>query len=234
MTGLHWSKQYEQDLEAIRSQVLLMGGLVEEQFRNAIHALDKGDAVLAGMVIGMDEEVNRMQVALDRASTELIVRRQPAAGDLRTVIATMRVLTDIERIGDEVTKVARAAKNLQTRNLLLTSPYRSIRAIAATATRMLHDALDAYARLDRGQAIKVMAMDDELDEAFHEMMRSLITYMMEEPKTISASLDMLWAAKAIERIGDHATNIGEHVIYVLDGEDIRHRDHAGKAGEVVG
>ncbi|MDL2284940.1 phosphate signaling complex protein PhoU [Oxalobacter sp. OttesenSCG-928-P03] len=234
MTGLHWSKQVDQDLDAIRSRVLLMGGLLEKQFEHAISALDGGDAALADRVSAADKDVNRLQVELDSACTELIVRRQPAAGDLRTVIATMRVITDMERIGDEVTKVARAAKNLQARNLLLLNPYRPVRFIAATAARMLHDALDAYARLDRGQAVRVMAMDDELDEAFHEMMRSLVTYMMEEPKTISPSLDMLWAAKAIERIGDHATNIGEQVIYVLDGDDIRHKDHAKKTGEATG
>lgn len=233
MTGLHWSKQYDQDLEAIKSQVLVMGGLVEEQLASAIHALQAGDVPLAEKVMATDEQVNQLQVWLDNACTEVIVRRQPAAGDLRTVIATMRVITDVERIGDEVTKVARAAKNLQTRNLLLLTEYQPIHAIGETAQQMLRDALDAYARLDREKAVSMMAQDAELDREFHDMMRSLITYMMEEPKTISASLDILWAAKAIERIGDHATNIGEDVIYIVDGDDIRHTDYARKVLGIV-
>jgi phosphate transport system protein len=233
MTGLHWSKQYDQDLEAIRSKVLLMGGLAEKQLANAIHALQEGDVELAEKVIATDEQVNRLQVSLDNACTELIVRRQPAAGDLRTVIATMRVITDMERVGDEATKVARAAKNLQTRNLLLLNQYQPINAIADTAQQMLQDALDAYARLDQEKAVKMMALDEDLDREFHGMMRNLITYMMEEPKTISASLDILWAAKAIERIGDHATNIGEYVVYIVDGDDIRHTDYARKVLGIV-
>lgn len=233
MTGLHWSKQYDQDLEAIKSKVLLMGGLVEEQLANAIYALQEGEVLLAEKVMATDEKVNQLQVSLDNACTEVIVRRQPAAGDLRTVIATMRVITDVERIGDEVIKVARAAKNLQTRNLLLLNQYQPIHAIAGTAQQMLRDALDAYARLDREKAVKMMAKDVDLDREFHDMMRSLITYMMEEPKTISASLDILWAAKAIERIGDHATNIGEYVIYIVEGDDIRHTDYARKVLGIV-
>ncbi|WAW09590.1 phosphate signaling complex protein PhoU [Oxalobacter vibrioformis] len=233
MTGLHWSKQYDQDLETIKSKALLMGGLAEEQLANAIHALQEGDVELAEKVMATDEQVNQLQVSLDNACTELIVRRQPAAGDLRTVIATMRVITDVERIADEATKVARAAKNLQTRNLLLLNQYQPIHAIAGTAQQMLRDALDAYARLDRDKAVRMMALDEDLDREFHDMMRSLITYMMEEPKTISASLDILWAAKAIERIGDHATNIGEYVIYIVDGDDIRHSDYARKVLGIV-
>ena len=232
MTGLHWSKQYAHDLEEIRSKVLLMGGLAEEQLSNAIFALREGDMALAEKVMATDGEVNRLQVWLDNACTELIVRRQPAARDLRTVIATMRVITDVERIGDEAIKVARAVRNLNTRNLLLLNQYQPIHAIAAAAQQMLHDALDAYARLDREMAVRTMALDEDLDRTFHEMMRSLITYMMEEPKTISASLDILWAAKAIERIGDHATNLGEYVVYIVDGDDIRHADDVRKVSGV--
>jgi len=230
---LHWSKQYGQDLEEIRSQMLRMGGLVEEQFRKAVQALLEGDVALAEAVIATDEQVNQLEVSLDKNCAELIVRRQPAANDLRMVVATMKVVTDIERIGDEAIKVARAAKNLQTRNLLLLSEYRPIHSIADTAKKMLRSAFDAYARLDREQAVQVMVMDDELDREFHEMTRSLITYMMEEPKTISAALDILWAAKAIERIGDHATNICEYVIYMLEGDDIRHMDYARKVLGIV-
>lgn len=226
MTGLSLPRQYSQDLEAIRAKVLEMGGLVEDQFRQAIHALQEGDSALAEKVVAADEQVNQLQVSLDRACVELLVRRQPAARDLRTIVATMRVLTDIERIGDEVTKVARAAANLQTRNLLLLDPYRPVRAIAEAAQMMLRQALDAYATMDKELAVQMMALDEELDHLFHEMTRNLMTYMMEEPKTISASLEISWAAKAIERIGDHATNIGESVIFVVEGDDVRHTDYA--------
>jgi len=233
MSRLHLSKQYDQDLEAIKSKVLLMGGLAEQQFTHAVLALEQGNVALAEKVIAEDDQINQLQLSIDNACTELIMRRQPVAKDLRVVIATMRVITDIERIADEVTKIARSAKNLKTRNLLISNQYRPIYVIAKTAKRMLQQALDAYARLDGDLVIKMMALDDDVDQAFHEMMRSLITYMMEEPKTISASLDILWAAKAIERIGDHATNIGEAVVYMIKGDDIRHSDYVLKMLDMI-
>ena len=225
MSGMHSSKQYDQDLEWIRSKVLLMGGLVEDQFRDAMIALEKGDEVLADRVIKGDEKVNRQEVELDHSLTELIVRRQPAANDLRNVTATGKVITDLERIGDEATKIARSAKNIRSRELLLPHHYQTLAGMSQTARRMLREALDAYARMDREQAIALMALDAVIDREFHDMMRDLIEYMSAEPGSVAAGLDILWAAKAIERIGDHATNIGEYVIYVVDGEDIRHTDY---------
>ncbi len=222
MSQAHLSKQYAQDLEAIRSRVLLMGGLVESQFRDAMESLHQGDSDLAEKVLRADAEINRLEVNLDSVCTNLIVRRQPAANDLRTVMATTKIITDLERIGDEATKIARSAKNLQSRSALMVNNYQTIRVIAETAGGMLHDALDAFARLDRELAMNLISRDDMLDHEFHAMMRSLITYMMEEPRTISASLDLLWIAKAIERIGDHSTNVAEQVIYIVDGKDIRH------------
>lgn len=233
MEKLHLSKQYDQDMETIRSKVLLMGGLAEEQFANAVKALQNGNVVLAEDVIAKDDQVNQLQLFLDNACTELIVRRQPVAKDLRIVVSTMRIITDIERIADEVTKVARAARNIKTKNLLTSNQCRPIHMIADTAQKMLRHALDAYARSDRDLVIKMMAMDDEVDQAFQEMIRSLMTYMMEDPASISAALDVLWAAKAIERIGDHATNIGESVIYIIKGDDIRHTDYACKMMDMI-
>ena len=233
MSNLHWSKQYDQDLEEVRSKVLLMGGLVEEQFQKAVQALLEGDVQLADHVIATDAQVNQLEVALDNICAELIVRRQPAAGDLRTVVSAIKVIADIERIGDEAIKVARAAKNLQTRNLLLLNQCQPVHTIVETAMQMLRGAFDAYARLDKEQAVEVIALDDDLDREFHEMMRSLITYMMEEPRTISAVLDILWAAKAIERIGDHATNICEFVVYIVEGDVIRHTDYAKRVLGVI-
>lgn len=222
----HLSKQYDQDLETIRSRVLLMGGLVEEQFRDAMASLHDGNLELADKVLRSDADVNQLEIGLDNACTQLIVRRQPAANDLRTVMATTKVITDLERIGDEATKIARSARNLQSRGILMVDNYQTIRVIAETAAGMLHDALNAFARLDKELASELIGRDALLDHEFHSMMRNLITYMMEEPKTISASLDLLWIAKAIERIGDHATNVAEQVIYIVDGKDVRHSDHA--------
>lgn len=225
MSQDHLSKQYDQDLETIRSRVLLMGGMVEAQLRDAMESLHEGNIELAEKVLRSDADINQLEVSLDNVCTQLIVRRQPAANDLRTVMATTKVITDLERIGDEATKIARSAKNLQSRNVLILNHYQTIRGIAETAGEMLHDALDAFARLDRDLAVRLIGRDSTLDHEFQSMMRNLITYMMEEPRTISASLDLLWIAKAIERIGDHATNVAEQVIYIVEGKDIRHTDY---------
>jgi phosphate transport system protein len=226
MPSEHSSKQYDLDLEAIRSKVLLMGGLVESQLRDAMDCFRTGNAVQAEQVIKGDENVNRLEVTLDDTCSHLIVKRQPAANDLRTVMATIKVITDLERIGDEATKIARAAKTILGRDAAAISHYETVRVIAASAGDMLHDALDAFARLDAKQAAKLIAQDQLIDHEFRSIMRNLITFMMEDPRTISAALDTLWVAKAIERIGDHAKNIAEYVIYVVEGKDIRHTDYA--------
>lgn len=223
MPGDHSSKQYDMDLEVIRSKVLQMGGLVESQFNEAIECFRSGNVQQADQVIKNDENVNRLEVTLDDTCSHLIVKRQPAANDLRTVIATLKVITDLERIGDESTKVARTAKSLHERGLVgAFNHYESIRVIASSTADLLHDALDAFARLDEKQAAKIIAQDEVVDHEFRSILRSLITFMMEDPRTISAAIDTLWAAKAIERIGDHAKNIAEYVIYVVEGKDIRH------------
>ena len=222
MPDEHSSKQYDLDLETIRSKVLLMGGLVESQFHDAMTCFRTGDAKQAEAVIKADENVNSLEVALDDSCSHLIVRRQPAANDLRTVMASIKVITDLERIGDEATKIARAAKNIDSRSVQAINHYETVRVIANSAGDMLHDALDAFARLDEKQAAKLIAQDAVIDHEFGSIMRTLITFMMEDPRTISAALDTLWVAKAIERIGDHAKNIAEYVIYVVEGKDIRH------------
>ncbi|OGB23113.1 MAG: phosphate transport system regulatory protein PhoU [Burkholderiales bacterium RIFCSPLOWO2_02_FULL_57_36] len=221
----HSSKQYDLDLEAIRSKVLLMGGLVEKQFHDAMDCFRTVDVARADQVIKADEEVNRLEVALDDTCSHLIVKRQPAANDLRTVMATIKVITDLERIGDESTKIARAAKTIQERGVANINHFETVRMIASNAGDMLHDALDAFARLDEKQATSLIAHDELIDHEFRSIMRNLITFMMEDPRTISAALDTLWVAKAIERIGDHAKNIAEYVVYVVEGKDIRHTDY---------
>jgi phosphate transport system protein len=226
MPSEHLSKQYDMDLESLRSKVLLMGGLVESQFNEAVDSFRNGDATQADRVIKGDEEVNRMEVTLDDICTHLIVKRQPAANDLRTVMATIKLITDLERIGDEATKIARATRTMTERGAAGIAHHETVRVIAGHARELLHDALDAFARLDHRQALRLIAQDALIDHEFKSVMRNLITFMMEDPRTISAALDTLWVAKAVERIGDHAKNIAEYVIYVVEGKDIRHTDYA--------
>ena len=222
MIGEHSSKQYDHDLEAIRSKVLMMGGIVETQFTDAMTCFRVGNVEAAERVIAEDDAVNQLEVALDDACSHLIVRRQPTANDLRTVMASIKVITDLERIGDEAAKIARVSKNLHTRGMVTVNHYEMVRTIAGETSDMLHDALDAFARLDGKQALALIARDALIDREFGYIMRNLITFMMEDPRTISSALDTLWVAKAIERIGDHAKNIAEYVIYVVEGKDIRH------------
>ena len=230
MPNEHSSRQYEQDLEAIRSRVLQMGGLVEKQFYDAMACFRTLDSKEAARIIGADVEVNQMEVALDDACSHLIVKRQPAANDLRTVMATIKVITDLERIGDEATKIARAASAIQQRGVALIAYEDLVRVMGDTAGRLLHGALDAFARLDEKQATRLIIEDEKIDNEFRTVMRNLITFMMEDPRTISLSLDTLWVAKAIERIGDHAKNIAEYVVYIVEGKDIRHTDYAAQQG----
>jgi phosphate transport system protein len=222
MLGDHSSKQYDQELEAIRSKVLLMGGMVETQFDEALEAFRVGNAAQADKVIADDQAVNQLEVQLDDACSHLIVRRQPAANDLRTVMATIKVITDLERIGDEASKIARTGKSLHERGMISFNHYDIVRTVSRAAAEMLHEALDAFARLDGRQALQIIAKDEEIDHEFRMIIRNMVTFMMEDPRTISSALDTLWVAKAIERIGDHAKNIAEYVIYVAEGRDIRH------------
>jgi phosphate transport system protein len=226
----HLSTQYDQDLEAIRSKVLMMGGLVENQFYDALAAFRSGDAAQAEKVIKADEAVNRLEVAIDDDCSHLIVRRQPAANDLRTVMSTIKLITDLERVGDESVKIARVAQAMNLRTAATITHYESVRAMAAKASEMLRAALDALARLDEKQAEKIIADDRAIDHDFRVIMRGMITYMMEDPRTISLALDTIWVSKAIERVGDHAKNIAEYVIYMVRGEDIRHTGTAALAG----
>jgi phosphate transport system protein len=227
MIGEHSSSQYNQDLETIRSQVLVMGGLVESHFHDAMACYRTGNAEQAALVVKSDEEVNRMEVSLDDMCSHIIVKRQPAANDLRTVMATGKVITDLERIGDESTKIARIAQDVLSKNRSnpMFSGYETVRVLANSVAQMLHQSLDAFARQDDAKAVQLIAYDEIIDNDFRSIMRNLITFMMEDPSTISSALDALWIAKAIERIGDHAKNIAEHTIYIVEGRDIRHSDY---------
>jgi phosphate transport system protein len=221
--GEHLSKQYDQELEALRARILRMGGMVEAQLQSAITAYERPDVKLAEEVIDADRSVNEQEVELDRVVVNMIVRRQPTAGDLRLIIGVARTVTELERIGDEATKIARAAKWLFDKQRSVRTPrLRDIHNSALAAARMLRGALDALARLDAAAAAAIIDEDRGVDQQFQAILRQLITFMMEDPRTISPSLDAVWVAKAIERIGDHAKNIAEHVIFVAQGADVRH------------
>ncbi len=211
-------------MESLRNQVLKMGGLVEQQISGAIEALQSTDARGADKIILNDHKVNALEVTIDEACTQILARRQPAASDLRMVIAVIKTITDLERIGDEAEKIAKMALSLAEDDVSFHNHYAGIRHLADQVKRMVHDVLDAYARLDVDAALKVVRDDDEADKEYQNLIRMLITYMMEDPRKISEVLDVIWAARALERIGDHAKNIGEYVIYLVKGKDIRHLD----------
>ena len=221
--GEHMYKQYDQELESLRTRILHMGGMVEAQLQSAIAGYERPDVKLAEEAIDVDRSVNEQQVELDRLVVNMIVRRQPTANDLRLIIGVARTVTELERIGDEATKIARAAKWLFDKQRSVRTPrLREIHSSALAAARMLRGALDAFARLDAAAAAAIIEEDRGVDQQFQSVLRQLITFMMEDPRTISPSLDAVWVAKAIERIGDHAKNIAEHVIFVAQGADVRH------------
>ncbi len=230
----HLSKQFEADLDATRTRVLEMGGLVEAQILAAIDAYASGDAALIERVIENDRRVNAHEVAIDGACSHIVVKRQPAASDLRLIMAVIKMVTDLERIGDEAEKIARMAKRIHEEGGgPFAQRFPAIRHAAQIAVRMLRQALDAFARLDAGPCADVVKEDAAIDDEFRSVLRSLITYMMGDPRTISTALEIVWVAKAIERIGDHAKNLAEQVIYIVRGTDVRHSPPAEVDREVA-
>lgn len=222
MGSEHLSKQYDSDLETLRSGVLQMGGLVESQIRSAIEAFASGDQEIINQVVAAEFRVDEYEVNIDNNCSHIIVKRQPAAGDLRLIMAIMKTVTDLERIGDEAEKIARMSKQIYERGKAQVNSFANIRHAAEIAVGMLRQALDAFARLDASEAAKVIRKDLAIDNEFRAILRQLITFMMEDPRTISTALEVVWIAKAVERIGDHAKNIAEEVIYIVRGTDIRH------------
>ncbi len=218
----HTSKQFDAELEAVRALVLQMGGLVENQIKLAVESLVNGDVTLMNRVIADDHRVNAMEVEIDENCNRIIARRQPAAGDLRMVMTVIKTITDLERIGDEAEKIARMAKLLSQKERLILPHYNEIKNAAGLAMDMLRKSLDSFARLDLSIAAQVIRQDELVDEEFRTILRYLITFMMEDPRTISTALEILFIAKAIERIGDHAKNISEYVVYMVKGRDVRH------------
>jgi phosphate transport system protein len=232
-TAEHLSKQFEADLGTTRTRVLQMGGLVEAQILDAIQAFVSGDPALIAQVIENDARVNGYEVAIDGACNHIVVKRQPAASDLRLIMAISKIVTDLERIGDEAKKIARMAKKIHEGGAQLAQRFPAIRHAAQIAVKMLRQALDAFARLDVASAAEVLKEDSELDAEFRSVLRQLITYMMEDPRTITTSLETVWVAKAVERIGDHAKNVAEQVIYIVKGTDVRHTSFADIEREIA-
>ena len=218
----HTSKQFDAELESLRSRVLQMGGFVEQQISLAVEALTSGDLELCSTIVANDHKVNGMEVGIDEDCSTIIARRQPTASDLRLVIAVIKTITDLERIGDEAAKIARMARLVNSVDRVQQPRYVEIRRMAQMALEMLRKSLDCFARLDVSGSAEVVRTDQHVDDEFRAILRQLITFMMEDPRTISASIELLFIAKALERIGDHAKNVSEYVIYMVKGKDVRH------------
>lgn len=217
----HISQQFNAELEQIRNRVLQMGGFVEEQLKSTIDAFVGFDAEKAEEVIVNDYNVNAMEVSIDEECTQILARRQPTASDLRLVMAVIKTIADLERIGDEIKRIARMVKHLDKigSNQVRTT---NIEALGKHVLEMLHKALDAFARMDPEAGLEIAKEDLKVDEEYESLTRQLITYMMEDPRSIPAVLDITWSARSLERIGDRACNIGEYVIYFVKGKDVRH------------
>ena len=230
----HTLKQFDTELEEIRSRVLQMGGLVEEQITRALEALASGDPGVAREVMENDHRVNALEVAIDEECSTVIARRQPAAKDLRMVMTVVKTITDLERIGDEAAKIARMTQAIYESDRPTVPRTAEIQHVAEIALGMLRNALDAFARLDLTVAAKVVRQDEQVDKEFVGILRQLITFMMEDPRTISHAIEILFIAKAIERIGDHAKNMSEYVVYLVKGKDVRHTGVEALEREALG
>lgn len=217
----HISQQYNIELEAIRTHLSEMGGMAQRQVNDAIQALIDADVERAEQVVRSDTKVNTMEVTIDEECVRILARRQPAASDLRLVIAVTKAITDLERIGDEASKIARQAIAMK-KDGLAPRGYIEVRHIGGQVSRMLQDALDAFARLDLELALNVVETDDQVDMEYATAMREMVTFMIEDPRSITRVLNIMWSLRALERIGDHARNLAQYVIYLVKGEDVRH------------
>ena len=222
MPDKHLSTQFDSELTAVSSQLMELGGLVESQIRRAIYALTQFSVEIANEVSENEARVNAMEINIDRDLSSIIARRQPTARDLRLLIAISKTTANLERVGDEAEKIARMVRSIIQSGTSRALPSLELRVAADLASGLLKKALDAFARLDVNAALAILKEDDLIDTEFDGFVRKLITYMMEDPRLISPSLDLLFLAKAIERIGDHSKNIAEFIIYVVKGEDVRH------------
>ena len=217
----HISQQFNQDLSEVRNKLLNMGGIVQRQVADAVDALVKSDSALAESIRSKDQDVDALEMVIDEDCTQLIARRQPAASDLRLVISIIKMVADLERIGDEASKIAKMAIRL-TEDGEAPRGYVEIRHISDHVSQMVNGALDAFARFDVDVALDIMKEDHAVDAEYKSAIRSLMTFMMEDPRSISQIHSVMWVLRALERIGDHACNLAEHVIYIVKGKDVRH------------
>jgi phosphate transport system protein len=222
MAAEHIYTQYDTDLEAIRAKVLKMGGIVEEQLTDSVSSLINADAKLADSVIKKDERVNALESEIDEDCSLIIAKRSPTARDLRNVLMMLRIITDLERIGDEASKIAKATHRIYEEDRMSKPQTKEIQSIYEKLQYMLRTALNSFARLDVNETVAVLESDKEVDGEYRAYMRQLLTYMLEDPRTISLSLELMFVAKSLERIGDHAKNVSQNVIYTVKGKDVRH------------
>jgi phosphate transport system protein len=223
--GHHISGQFNKEIEDIRNHVLTMGGLVEEQLEKAITAFTNTDQELAERVIKQDNQIDALEIALDRECTQIIALRQPTAFDLRLLIAILKIINELERVGDLAEHIAKMAIYLSDIEGIKTEPYHEIKHMFDLVKVMLHDALDAFARMNVDQVPAITGRDENVDREYASIIRQQITYMMEDPRNITRTLNVLWTVRSLERIGDHACNICEHLVYIVKGEDVRHISH---------
>ena len=217
----HISRRFNEDLEQVRARVLTMGGMVEALLAKSISALTEGDSSLGKSVSEDDLAVNAMEVTIDEECSRILATRSPAAGDLRLIVATIKTITDLERIGDEGEKIGNIASRLATMERP-ENKYREVKHMGRLVSEMVHDALDTFARMDASAAVEVARRDRQVDEEYEAIQRQIITFMMEDPRTIRRALEVMWIVRALERVGDHAKNICEYVIYMVHGKDVRH------------
>jgi phosphate transport system protein len=217
----HISRRYNEDMERVRTQVLTMGGMVEQLLHKAISALVEGDSTLAESVSADDLAVNRMEMSIDEECSRVLATRAPAAGDLRLIVAVIKTITDLERIGDEGEKIGNIGARLASMERP-ESKYREIKHMGRIVADMVHEALDAFARMDSRAALAVARRDRMVDEEYEAIQRQCITFMMEDPRNIRRAIDVMWVVRSLERVGDHAKNICEYVIYMVHGKDVRH------------
>lgn len=217
----HISSRFNEDLESVRANLLAMGGFVEQQLEKALGALVDADAEIAAQVARDDDRVNQMEIAIDEECLRILATRAPAAGDLRLIVSVIKTITDLERIGDECEKVSFIASRLAEMERPA-DRYREVKHLGRLVQDMLHDALDAFARLDPVAALAVARKDRLVDEEYEAIQRQSVTFMMEDPRQIRRALDVMWVVRALERVGDHAKNICEYVIYMVHGTDVRH------------
>ena len=229
----HISSQYNEELEDVRQRVLAMGGLVEQQIVDATRALMENDGMLGEEVSRNDFKVNQLEVLIDEECSGILARRQPTAGDLRLVYAIIKTITDLERIGDEAEKIARMAVDLASQETG-SAPLVEVGHLSRHVGQMVRDALDAFARMDADAALAVAREDMSVDREYEALMRQCITFMMEDPRTIRRVMDIIWSVRSLERIGDHARNIAEYVIYFVKGKDVRHIGLEAMEREVKG